>query len=191
MNLFIDCVSKNWKLILFTWKDIFSEKNLEIAGNEISTLPSILQAFLEEHSQQWENIENIVVVTWPGSFTAIRAIILVINTLAFTFPNISLTPIHYFDLFDTYPIVKTSSKRDVFLKPTADGEVIILQNEELRKYLQERDIQTIFWEPPIGEEYFWKLKFVNTPNYTTILETLVLKKEKFVNPLYIKKPSIS
>jgi hypothetical protein len=48
----------------------------------------------------------------------------------------------YFDLFENYPIIKTSSKRDSFVKMTSKSEIEIIQNEDLKEKL--KDTKTIY-----------------------------------------------
>jgi hypothetical protein len=43
----------------------------------------------------------------------------------------------YFDLFQSYPIVKTSSKRDSFLKLSETSEIQIISNEDLENTLKD------------------------------------------------------
>jgi tRNA A37 threonylcarbamoyladenosine modification protein TsaB len=72
--------------------------------------------FLREAQVSYQEIENIVLVVGPGSFTGIRTTVLYANTLSFIFPHLFLTGVSFFDLYETYPIVKTSSKRDLFVQ---------------------------------------------------------------------------
>ncbi|MDR0772598.1 MAG: hypothetical protein LBF15_06460 [Candidatus Peribacteria bacterium] len=55
-----------------------------------------------------------------------------------------LTPISYFDLFKTYPIIKASSKRDSFFKKDKNSSVEIIYNDELEKALQKENKKTIY-----------------------------------------------
>jgi hypothetical protein len=57
---------------------------------------------------------------------------------------LKLTPISYFDLFKTYPIIKASSKRDSFFKKDKNSSVEIIYNDELEKALQKENKKTIY-----------------------------------------------
>jgi hypothetical protein len=68
---------------------------------------------------------------------------LTINTINFITKN-NITPISYFELFDNYPIVKSSSKRDSFLKKNLESEIEIIENEKLINYLKQNNINKIY-----------------------------------------------
>ena len=117
---------------------------MHIAGNEVQNLGKHIATFLERNNKKVENLKNIVVVHGPGSFTGIRTIVLVVNTYAFMYPHISITPISYFELFSSFPIIKPSSKRDAFIKKSDTSDIEILSNEELSDFLQTQKIQKVY-----------------------------------------------
>lgn len=130
MNLFINAVSASGMLILFNEQHtITSQKTIQIKWNESSKLTAIVDDFLTENKQDYSNIDNIVVVHGPGSFTGVRAICLMVNTIAFS-THTRLTPISYFDLFSTYPTAKQSSKRDMFFKASWDPTPSVLDSSD-------------------------------------------------------------
>ena len=191
MNLFLNAVSEKWVIILFDNKrDIVAKKDFNIRQRESSLLIGIIDDFLKENGQKYTQIKNIVVVSWPGSFTWIRTIILVINTLAFIFPNIELTPLSFFDLFDNYPIIKQASKRGVFVKFWEKDEIKNIKNEELKSLFKKNFIKKIYGDFPQEKTFFW-INLEENVNFPIIIKNLCLKKQKQLNPLYIKKPSIS
>lgn len=87
--------------------------------------------FLSSMNTKIKDIENIVVVHGPGSFTGIRTIVLLVNTLSFIYPKLHLTPLSFFDMYKNYPICKTSSKRDLFVKYSKSAIIEVVKNEEL------------------------------------------------------------
>ncbi len=191
MNLFLNAVSRNSCLLLFDDKrNIIDSENFSIYQNESSTLWKVIDNFIKKNKLSYRDIENIVVVEWPGSFTWIRSIILVVNTLAFAFSNIHLTWISFFNLFDDYPIIKNSSKRDIFFKKDRNEEIILLKNEEFIDFLKDNHINKVFWDFFESEKVFW-ISVDEKIFYDKIILRINLKKEKFLVPLYIKKPSIS
>ena len=116
MNLFINAVSSKWQLVFFDNKRvIISSKDISVWWNESSRLTSIIDDFIEENNISYSDINNILVVSGPGSFTWVRAISLIVNTISFA-EKAKITDIYFFDLFNTYPIIKSSSKRDLFVK---------------------------------------------------------------------------
>lgn len=189
MYLFLNAVSKNSALILFdNNRKIIDLENLSILLQESSKLSPIIDNFLKKNNLSYSKIKNIVVVNWPGSFTWVRTISLVVNTLSYIYENIELTPISYFDLFETYPILKVSSKRDLFVKKSKNNIIEIVKNEEFLKYLEDYNIKEIYWEEfVLGSS----VSFNSSINYEKIIKELKLKDYKQIEAYYIKKPSIS
>ncbi len=181
MNLFINTISTKSKFIIFDDnRDIIKEKNIKIKWNESSRFIKELDIFLKEENLDYFNIKNIVLVNGPWSFTWVRTVVLAVNSINFITNNF-LTPISYFDLFSDYPIVKSSSKRDVFFKKDKNSEIEILENEKI-----EKKYKKLFWEASIKN-----VEILENINYKSIIKDIELKKLKRINPLYIKKPNIS
>lgn len=189
MFLFLNAVSKDWIIILFDKnRKIIDSEKLTILLEESSKLTPIFDKFLKKNNISYLEIENIVVVNWPGSFTWVRTISLVVNTLSYIFENIKLTPISYFDLFENYPIIKISSKRDLFVKKSKNNIIEIVKNEEFLQYIKDNNITEIYWE----ELSFISLINLNDRiNYENIIKEIKLSNEKQIEAYYVKKPSIS
>lgn len=189
MLLFLNAVSKNWIIILFDKnREIVSSEEFSILLQESTNLWPIIDNFLKKNNISYTEVENIAVVNWPGSFTWVRTISLVVNTLSYIFENIKLTPISYFDLFEDYPIVKISSKRDLFVKKSKNNIIEIVKNEDLLKYVTDNTISEVY-----GEEFdFNSLTKSNVwINYEKIIWEIELKEYKKIDAYYVKKPSIS
>lgn len=189
MNLFLNAVTGNWVLILFdNNRVIIDQEDISILLNESSKLIPIIDDFIKKNNLSYSDIDNIVVVNWPGSFTWVRTISLVVNTLSYTFENIKLTPIVYFDLFQNYPIIKVSSKRDLFVKKSKGDIIEIVKNEDFIKYIEENSIKEVFWENfdfnPLTKSNDWI-------NYERIIEEIKFENKKQIEAFYLKKPSIS
>ncbi len=184
MYLFIQAVSSEGKLIVFnTQREVLFQRDISLLLNESSKLISTVWDFLSDSGLSYHDIQNIVVVHGPGSFTGIRTISLFVNTLAFVYSHISLTPLIYFDLFDRYPICKVSSRRDLFVKTGENAIITIMKNDDfIEKY---KDTQVY------GDGILEDLDVDTTINYEHILKRLSLGVEKQIAPLYIKKPNIS
>ncbi len=186
MNLFINAVSASGMLILFDEdRSILAEKQLEIKWNESSKLSATIDNFLSENDIDYSNIDNIVVVHGPGSFTGVRAICLIVNTIAFS-TNTRLTSMSYFDLFQNYPITKQSSKRDMFIQVDVTRWVEIISNEDVVNYLDSNKLDIVYGELPI----WWQGQIVEKIDYCDIITKIKLDNLKQIQPLYIKKPNI-
>lgn len=189
MNLFIDTISSEWNIILFdNNREIKNRIILNLKWNESSKLISNIDELLKSNNLEYQNLDNIVVVNWPGSFTWIRTTVLVVNSINFIIKK-NITPISYFDLFKNYPIIKSSSKRDCFLKKDENSKIEVISNEELLNYLNKGHISDVYWE--IDKEVFSLVKIFEKIDYENIISEIEFKDFKEITPLYIKKPNIS
>jgi len=187
MNLFLDTVSPQNVLILFNNnKKIIKKYFFDVRLNESTKLIEELDIFLKSNNINYSQLENLVVVNWPGSFTGIRTTVLIINTINFII-NKNITRINYFDLFEDYPIIKVSSKRDSFLKISKNNEIEIFQNLELENILNKKNIDKIFWDAPL----FNNITINNVIDYEKIILNIIFDNKKIISPFYIKKPTIS
>jgi len=188
MYLFFNWVSSQWYIALLDRnKNIVEQKRFSIAWNESTLTTQIIDWFLKEVSVSYSDIENIICVVWPWSFTWIRTISLVVNTLSFIYPHIELTPVNFFDLYDTYPVIKSSSKRDLFVKMSESDIIEVMSNE----LFEEKCLShTIYWDTN-PERFATHRDIVSDINYRDIISNIEIKKYKTLAPLYIKKPNIS
>lgn len=180
MNIFLDTISPINKLIAFENDNIIYEYNFDVKLNESTRLIEEFETFLNLANIDYSQIENILVVVWPWSFTWIRTTILFVNSINFINKKY-LTWINYFELFNNYPIIKTSSKKDCFVKWDKNTQIEVIQNDKIDKILEEKNI----------EIYYWDYKnWVNNINYFEIIKNTPLQKNTILSPFYIKKPSI-
>lgn len=188
MYLFFDGVSSRGYIWLYdASRDCVASQYFDILWNESLKSLWVIASFLQDNNLSYENINHIACVTWPWSFTWVRCITLIINTLAFTYSHIRLTPVNWFDMSDTYPLVKSSSKRDLFVKREKWAIIEIVANE---------DIETVLWTWKVygdtqSERFSHQNFYPTSINYPTIFKNLVLQDAKKLSPLYCKKPNIS
>ena len=189
LNFFINAVSKKAVLILFNNdRQIISTKYIDIFWNESEKLTWIIDSFLLENKINYNDLQNLVVVNWPWSFTWVRTIVLIINTINFLIWK-NITSINFFDLFDKYPIVKSSSKRDLFVKFDKKTKIEVIKNEDFIHIANENSIKEIFWD--LNNKDIFDISLIDNINYDNIIRNLNFKKDKLISPLYIKKPNIS
>lgn len=185
MNLFIDTLSEVNVLILFNEnREIVKKYDFDVKMNESTKLIPEIDNFLALNKLDYRDLENIVVVAWPGSFTWIRTLVILVNTINYVI-NKNITPITFFDLYDTFPIVKRSSKRDSFVKFEFNGEISTIYNDELEEKLIEKWIKNI----NSCSEFEW---FIcnKIPNYEKIIKNVEFKNYKKIDAFYLKKPNI-
>lgn len=188
MNLFIDTISTSATIILFDDNRIIVDSySWDIKWNESSTLIPKIDKFLKENNLDYKELENIVVVNWPWSFTWVRTTVLAINTINYIIKK-NLTSLSFFDLFCRYPIIKSSSKRDSFIKKSKNEEIEIIYNDELLDVLKEKKINKLYWET--NSILFNELEILDKVDYENIIKNIKLENKKILDPLYIKKPNI-
>lgn len=184
MNILLDTISAKNALILFDNERVIWEKHFfDVRLQESTLLIEEFDAFLKKNHLDYTDLENIVVVNGPGSFTGVRTTVLLVNTINFVLKK-NITTLTYFDLFENYPIIKSSSKRDCFLKMEKESEIEIIQNEDLKERLT--GIKTVYWDMILEN-----IETISEVNYEKIIQNIVLKNKKIVEPYYLKKPNIS
>lgn len=189
MNLFINAVSSMWSIILFdSNRQIVCRQNIEVLLNESSKLLEEIESFMDKNDIVYDKLDNIVVVNWPWSFTGLRTIALIVNTISYITKK-NITPISFFDLFDRYPIVKSSSKRDVFIQKDKSSKIEIILNTECEEYVNSNNIENIYWD--LSNNFFTVSSLFGEIDYENIIKNLKFDSKKIIKPLYIKKPNIS
>jgi hypothetical protein len=88
-------------------------------------------------------------------------------------------------LFPSFPIIKSSSKRDSFLKISKDSSPEIISNEDLNIRLLW--VNKIYWDI----DFLENKEIVKEPNYDEIIKNIEFQKNERIEPYYLKKPSIS
>ncbi len=189
MNLFIDALSSPCTLILFDDKRQMQGKaSWNIKGNESSVLIPKLEEFLKYNTLTFFDLENIIVVNWPGSFTWVRTIVLMVNAINYLTQK-NMTSLSYFQLFNRYPIIKSSSKRDCFFQKHKDSEIEIMPNDKIVEYCEKNNIRELYWEARL--EVWNETEILDNINYWSIIQKINFESNKQLKPLYIKKPNIS
>jgi len=195
MNIFINAVTQNWVLILFDKnRNIIAQKNIEILGNESSKLVLLIDQFINENKLKYTELENLVVVNWPGSFTWVRTIILAVNAINFIIKK-NITAISFFDLFENYPIIKSSSRRDLFVKYKKYDKIEIVKNEDFINFIKKsifskENTWLVYWD--LSNNILSEQIKVNSEiNYEKIIKNITFQNNDKIEALYIKKPNIS
>lgn len=193
MILFIDTISNPCFLWIFDEKkEKIDEIKYDIRWNESTTLINSIDSLIKKNKKTYKDIENIIIVNWPGSFTWIRTSVLVANTINFIiWKNIST--IDYFSIIElnsdySYPILKDSSKRDIFIKKQRNDKIETLDNENVLSYIKDNKIENIYWDSNNIADF---IKVQTNIDYKKVLDKIDLKNEKLAQAFYLKKPNIS
>ena len=117
-----------WENIIYLSKinNIFESQNLTIPFLKFAeNFPKILSKFVEE-----KNIREIWVINGPGTFTKMRVIILTINTIKISFPEIIVKSVHFFDFFKDLPekpLIEINAK-EFLTNDNQNGEIFYDKN---------------------------------------------------------------
>lgn len=188
MYLFFDGVSSRWYIALLDKnRDTLASRYFEISWNESTQTIPIIDDFLSKNSISYQEIENIICVVWPGSFTGIRTISLVVNTLSYIYPHIHLSPINFFDMFQEYPAIKSSSKRDLFVKYEKSTTIEVCTNSDFEAKVWSK---TLYGDINL-DRFTTDYTLISDINYESFCKNISLQQEDRVAPMYIKKPNIS
>lgn len=189
MNLFINTISNQAHIIIFDDnRDIIDDISWEAKWNESSTLIPQIDLILKNNKLKYNDLNNIVVVNGPWSFTWIRTTVLAANSINFII-NKKMSAISYFELFNSYPIIKSSSKRDCFVKWDSNSKIEIIENEKLINNILDKNINEIYWDAGLISNV--DLKIFDKIDYTNIIKSLKFDNLEQIDALYIKKPNIS
>ena len=185
MNLFINPISKNCNIFLFNDKrEIIDNIVFELKWNESSLLLPTINDFLKKNNIGYFDINNIVLVNGPWSFTWVRTAVLAINSINYIIKK-NLTALSYFELFKDYPIIKSSSKKDCFFKKNEKDQIEIIENDKLKDILVKDKIEKIYWESDIEN-----IEIIEKIDYLSIIKELKFQNLEKIEPLYLKKPNI-
>lgn len=193
MILFIDTISNPCFIWIFNKeKNIIKSISYDIMWNESSTLIPNIDNLLKENNLSYNNLENIVLVNWPGSFTWIRTAVLVANSINFIIKK-NMTRIDYFSMYELaflnkFPIIKDSSRKDLFIKKYKNSKIEVIENTDFTSYLKENKIEQIYWDTKID---LWIIKKITNIDYKKVLDKINLENKKSLEAFYLKKPNIS
>lgn len=187
-ELFLDAVSSRGKILLLHKGEVVWENELELVWNESSKLWVKVFSFLECYGVDTSQLWRIFLVHGPGSFTGIRSICLFCNTLAYIYPHLILFPLSFFDLYESYPIVKQSSRRDVFVKMQKNATIEILPITELKDLLVW--YREVWWSFDVALLERENLFLHQDYSITEVLSRYTWHSSRCVEPLYMKAPNI-
>ena len=209
VTLAINTASRMTSIALLKDKKVLREESWESKNDEAEKLmPAIaeicgggLRGGLSA-GPTFKDLDKIIVVKGPGSFTGLRIGIIVANMISY----LQQIPIYSIDMYNFLRIaygpahdtalVLFAGKSEISIQFKKNDKPIISKISEAQKLLKERKIKKIFGELfPEQKEALKNFKFIK-PKLTfgeaiLKIQTKNLEKSKIVEPLYIKSPDIS
>ena len=172
-----------WENIIFLSKinNIFESQNLIIPFLKFAeNFPKILSKFVEE-----KNIREIWVINGPGTFTKMRVIILTINTIKMSFPEIIVKSVHFFDFFKDLPekpLIEINAK-----------EFLTNDDQNVEIFYDKNSLPDSHYIGYSTTELLQTSTFKNFVDQWNEIEKIFKSKksENFLTPNYIKPPHIT
>lgn len=159
-------------------RTIIESKIIEKTGNDFEIIPKIFVDLAKKYA-----IEEIWCITWPGPFTLLRIITLILNSISYNNSNIILKSGHYFELlkWEGASLILQANRHEYLIKTSNTIETIINKEElPLWKFIWYIDENSIPWYTEYHEDI------------DTIIELFSQKEStQRLSPLYIKAPNIT
>jgi len=202
VTLAINTASRTTQIALLKQDKILREKEWISENNESEKLMPEIDDLLKNKKIKYDDLEGIIVVKGPGSFTGLRVGVSVANAIAY----VQKIPVYGIDSFkflrakneddEIEVIVLFAGRSEVYVQLTAKSEPVIYKVEEAVDVLKEKGIKKVFGEVlQEQKKSFKEVKLIESTK--TFGETVLSLKEKelekknIIEPLYIKGPGIS
>ncbi|HPU94794.1 MAG TPA: tRNA (adenosine(37)-N6)-threonylcarbamoyltransferase complex dimerization subunit type 1 TsaB [Candidatus Gracilibacteria bacterium] len=202
VTLAINTASRTTQIALLKQDKILKEKEWISENNESEKLMPEIDDLLKNKKIKYDDLERIIVVKGPGSFTGLRVGVSVANAIAY----VQKIPVYGIDSFkflrakneddEIEVIVLFASRSEVYVQLTEKSEPVIYKVEEAVDVLKEKGIKKVFGEVlQEQKKSFKEVKLIESTK--TFGETVLSLKEKelekksIIEPLYIKGPGIS
>lgn len=202
VTLAINTASRTTQIALLKQDKILKEKEWISENNESEKLMPEIDDLLKNKKIKYDDLERIIVVKGPGSFTGLRVGVSVVNAIAY----VQKIPVYGIDSFkflrakneddEIEVIVLFAGRSEVYVQLTEKSEPVIYKVEEAVDVLKEKGIKKVFGEVlQEQKKSFKEVKLIESTK--TFGETVLSLKEKelekknIIEPLYIKGPGIS
>lgn len=186
--LAINTALKESAIALIEGKKVLCETCWGAFSREAEMLMPEIHKMLKKAKTDYKEIKKIIVLKGPGSFTGIRIGITAANTISYLLkvPIYSLTAFDFlYEKFKKYPIILYAGRKEVYIKSSAKEPPVIHPGTEVEGHFCGELLQE-------QEKLFKKIKLEKSKKtFGQVIANLsakALKKEKIVEPLYIKKP---
>jgi tRNA threonylcarbamoyl adenosine modification protein YeaZ len=179
-------------------RKLLIEKSWTSQNDEADKLLPAIQALLEKKKTTFKDLEKIVVVRGPGSFTGLRIGVTVANTIAYLnkCDLNSITTFEFWHHVTDLPILVFAGKGALYLSMPDEKEGNLIDLPDINSALEEQNVSEYFGDLTlIQKKEITVAKFIDS-DFTfgkIMLKVLEgkLQNSKMVAPLYIKAPSIT
>jgi len=191
--------------LLDAFGKLIKEKSWLSKNTEAEKLMPEIDILFQETGNRFDEVGRVICVKGPGSFTGLRVGVTVANTFA-TLNNCELFAIDTFEYlwkerseFSRTALLIFAGSLGVYVSKNGEnsGTAKLISLEELKKYLQENDLEECFGD--ISSAQKEGLLFTERgKTFGKIMEEIFVdiengkfRKVKIIEPVYIKKPQIT
>ncbi len=181
-----------------------ASKSWQAQNDEAERLMPAIDELLTASNLTYKDLDKILVIKGPGSFTGLRVGVTVANTIA-NLQKVDLFAVDTFEYwwqkFDGDParnaLLIFAGKGGVYVSfdngNASDAKLVDLPN--LKKYLTDHNIEKVFGDITVDQKEVADCEFIDiNKDFAQTVEELMKKDHKpvkLVEPKYIKKPSIT
>ncbi|MBD3360508.1 tRNA (adenosine(37)-N6)-threonylcarbamoyltransferase complex dimerization subunit type 1 TsaB [Candidatus Peregrinibacteria bacterium] len=198
-TLTINTASSETSIALFDKNRLISEKTWPGKNDEAEKLMPAIESLLKNSKKTYKDLEKIIVVKGPGSFTGLRIGVTVANIIA-CLEKCRLFAVDSFEYWWTAGPEKAallifagSGGVYVGLKPFDIPKLVKIN--DINQYLEENNVNNIFGDISEEQKNIINAKFIPIKqSFGKIMKNIVAKNlnpVKIVKPYYIKKPGIT
>jgi len=202
VTLAINTASRNTQIALIEDIKVLKEKEWTSANDESEKLMPEIDKLLKSEKLTYTDLDRVVVVKGPGSFTGLRVGVSVANMISY----VQKIPVYGVDTFhfiraknadkDIEVIVLLAGRSEIYVQFEDKGRPMIHKTEAAVKLLKEKGIKKVSGELLSDQKKLFKeIKFIE-PKKTfgqaiISIDEKDLGKQDIIEPVYIKGPGIS
>ena len=180
MTLFIDTHNEKITIALLGEKVFISQK--ETNHEHSKYVLNMIKTLLEENNYNKSDINEIIVVNGPGSFTGIRIGVVIAKTLSYTL-NVKIKTISSLETFG----ISENAEFDIIALDDTKGSYFMAKDFKNPKYLPKDDFEDYIRESNYTVSKNKNYDFKRIYEYSKSLDYI---DPKNVNPIYIKRLNV-
>jgi len=199
LTLAINTASSFTSIALLGSQKLLSENSWKSENDEAEKLMPAIDTLLKEHDKTYKDIERVISIKGPGSFTGLRVGITVANTISYLTgcELLAIDTFKYWWSKESDPetaLLIFAGKKGVYVSfPEEAPETINL--DELNDYLSSKNIKKAFGDISDKQKEVLDIPFEESAeSFGEIIAKIPSEKftkESIIKPNYIKPPSIT
>ena len=177
---------------------ILSEKSWAAKNDEAEKIMPEIAKLLVKSKKTYAEIQQIIVIKGPGSFTGLRVGVTVANTISYLTKAklFAVNTFEYWHAVSKFPVLVYAGSGGVYFSQSATSPVKIIDLTELKEFLQKKKIRKVSGDITKDQKAFLEnIEFSQTKeSFAEVMKMLLSKKLKSVKtvvPFYVKEPGIT